>query len=170
MRFSEPGLVGFFTFDTKTNQLCYRISFMPLMGGRPDTAAHIHGPADPGQVGGILFDIDAATPQQDGSYVWTFAQTGNTTVQGTTARPTINGAFIPRNGGKGFDLLSVNARLSREFHVSERLRMEAIFESFNALNHVNYSYYVGNISSPFFGEAVSAQPPRRVQFSLRVRY
>jgi hypothetical protein len=43
-------------------------------------------------------------------------------------------------------------------------------DAFNALNHVNYSYYVGNLSSPFFGEAVSAQPPRRVQFSLRVRY
>jgi uncharacterized protein (DUF1800 family) len=45
------------------------------------TAAHIHGPADPGQVGGIVFDIDTATAQQDGSYVWTLAQVGNTTIQ-----------------------------------------------------------------------------------------
>jgi uncharacterized protein (DUF1800 family) len=40
------------------------------------TAAHIHGPANPGQSGGILFDIDTAPQQQDGSYVWTFTQVG----------------------------------------------------------------------------------------------
>ena len=40
------------------------------------TAAHIHGPANPGQSGGILFDIDTATPQPDGSFVWTFTQVG----------------------------------------------------------------------------------------------
>jgi len=38
------------------------------------------------------------------------------------------------------------------------------------LNHVNYSYFVGNLSSPFFGGAVAAQAPRRIQLSLRVRY
>ena len=43
-------------------------------------------------------------------------------------------------------------------------------DAFNVLNHVDYSYYVGTLSSPFFGEAVSAQPARRVQFSRRVRY
>jgi uncharacterized protein (DUF1800 family) len=45
------------------------------------TAAHIHGPADPGQIGGIVFDIDTATPGEDGSYTWTLAQVGNTTIQ-----------------------------------------------------------------------------------------
>ncbi|TMB21476.1 MAG: CHRD domain-containing protein [Deltaproteobacteria bacterium] len=49
--------VGFFTFDTKTNQLCYRISFTSLQGGRPDTAAHIHGPAAPGVSAAILVTI-----------------------------------------------------------------------------------------------------------------
>jgi hypothetical protein len=51
---SEALGVGFFTFDTKTNQLCYRISFSSLMGGRPDIAAHIHGPATPGQSAAVL--------------------------------------------------------------------------------------------------------------------
>ena len=41
---------------------------------------------------------------------------------------------------------------------------------FNALNRVNYSYYVGTLSATFFGQAISANPPRRVQFSMRVRY
>src|SRR5437867_12276039 len=45
--------VGFFTFDTKTNQLCYRITFSNLDGG-PERAAHIHGPATPGQMANVL--------------------------------------------------------------------------------------------------------------------
>jgi uncharacterized protein (DUF1800 family) len=44
------------------------------------TGAHIHGPADPGASGGILFDIDAATPQADGSYLWTFVPVGTVSV------------------------------------------------------------------------------------------
>ena len=43
-------------------------------------------------------------------------------------------------------------------------------DAFNLLNHVNYTSYVGNISSPFFGQAVSAHPPRRFQFSTRFAF
>ena len=46
----------------------------------PITGMHIHGPADPGQSGGILFDIDSAIPQPDGTYIWVFAQTGTNTI------------------------------------------------------------------------------------------
>ena len=45
----------------------------------PTTSGHIHGPADPGQSGNILFDLDTAPKQADGSFVWTFAQVGATT-------------------------------------------------------------------------------------------
>ena len=44
------------------------------------TGTHVHGPADPGQSGGILFDIDTATPQPDGTYLWTFVPTGDNSV------------------------------------------------------------------------------------------
>jgi uncharacterized protein (DUF1800 family) len=44
------------------------------------TGTHIHGPADPGQSAGILFDIDTAIVQPDGTYLWTFAPTGDNTV------------------------------------------------------------------------------------------
>lgn len=46
----------------------------------PVVSAHIHGPSDPGQSGQILFDIDTATPQPDGSLVWTLTPVGTTTV------------------------------------------------------------------------------------------
>lgn len=41
----------------------------------PVTGMHVHG-AD----GGILFDLDSATPQPDGTLVWIFAPVGSTTV------------------------------------------------------------------------------------------
>ena len=44
------------------------------------TATHVHGPANPGQSGGILFDIDTAIVQPDGTYLWIFAPTGNLAV------------------------------------------------------------------------------------------
>lgn len=46
----------------------------------PETSAHIHGPADPGQSGQILFDLDTAPRQQDGSVVWKIENIGALTV------------------------------------------------------------------------------------------
>src|SRR5581483_6023648 len=45
----------------------------------PETSAHIHGPADPGATGPVLFDLDDAPKQADGSYLWNFTNVGATT-------------------------------------------------------------------------------------------
>ena len=50
---NESG-IAFFTFDGK--QLCFAIT--TTIGVR-ETAAHIHGPAAPGENAGILFPLDA---------------------------------------------------------------------------------------------------------------
>jgi uncharacterized protein (DUF1800 family) len=42
----------------------------------PLASWHIHGPADPNQSGGILFDFDTSTPQADGTYLWVFQPVG----------------------------------------------------------------------------------------------
>jgi hypothetical protein len=42
--------------------------------------------------------------------------------------------------------------------------------SFNVLNHANDVTYVGVVTSPFFGHAVAAQPPRRMQLDLEFRF
>ena len=52
------------------------ISFSFSNLSSPVTSIHIHGPADPGQSGGILFDLDDVRPQPDGTYIWVFAPTG----------------------------------------------------------------------------------------------
>lgn len=43
------------------------------------TSAHIHGPADPGQSGQILFDLDTAPRERDGSLRWAISAIGATT-------------------------------------------------------------------------------------------
>jgi Carboxypeptidase regulatory-like domain len=86
------------------------------------------------------------------------------------ARP----AGVPRNSLEGPGLANVDLRWSRDFDIAaagSRKRMVTVgVDAFNVLNRVNYNTPVGNLSSPFFGQAVSAQPPRRIQFSMRLRY
>jgi hypothetical protein len=43
-------------------------------------------------------------------------------------------------------------------------------ELFNAFNTYNPATIVGNRSSPFFGQAVTALPARRVQLSARFSF
>jgi hypothetical protein len=103
---------------------------------------------------------------------------GANTIQGTAARPTVNGAFINRNAGSGFDFLNVSARLSRMFAVTERLKLEAIAEGFNTLNHVNGVTLNGTFGSgaypsnplPTFRQITSVSDPRTMQLALRLSF
>jgi hypothetical protein len=86
------------------------------------------------------------------------------------ARP----AGVPRNSLEGPGFAVVDLRASRDFTLpaadGRKHTLNLGVDVFNALNRVNYSYYVGNLSSTFFGQAIAANAPRRVQFSMRVRY
>jgi hypothetical protein len=104
--------------------------------------------------------------------------TGATTIQGTTARPLVNGDFIGRNVGTGNDFFSVSSRISRTFALSERWRMEVMAESFNALNHRNNLTRNGTFGTgaypllpqPTFGQVTAVNDPRSVQLALRLRF
>ncbi len=64
-----------------------------------------------------------------------------------------------------------DGRMSSLFNArKESPRLTAAVDAFNVTNRVNYTTYVGNLSSPFFGTAVSARPPRRLQLSLRFAF
>jgi len=91
----------------------------------------------------------------------------------TNARP----AGVARNTLDGPDYASVDARLSHEFAFGGSSKpgedgpgLSIGVDAFNILNHVNYVGYVGNRRSPFFGQAIAAQPPRRIQLSAEVRF
>ncbi len=104
--------------------------------------------------------------------------TGATTIQGTSARPTINGAFISRNAGTGFDFFNVNARLSRLFPIGERVRLEGIAEAFNLFNHLNGVTLNGTFGtgqypaspSPTFKQITAVSDPRTFQLALRLSF
>jgi hypothetical protein len=104
--------------------------------------------------------------------------TGAQTIQGTTARPTINGVFIGRNAGQGFDFLSLGGRLSRSFQLTERLRLQALAEGFNLTNHMNgvslnssfgTGPYPANPSSNF-RQITAVGDPRAFQFAMRLAF
>ncbi len=104
--------------------------------------------------------------------------TGANTIQGTPARPTINGVFINRNTGEGHAILNMNVRLSRTFAVGEHLRLEALAEAFNALNHVNVVTLNGVFGTgtyptnplPTFGQITAVNDPRTFQLGLRLSF
>ena len=104
--------------------------------------------------------------------------TGSNTVQGTAARPTINGAYINRNAGSGFDCLTLGGRLSRSFRLAEGIRLEAMAEGFNLTNHLNgvtlnsvfgTGAYPANPSATF-RQVTAVNDPRTMQFALRVHF
>ena len=99
-------------------------------------------------------------------------------MQGTTARPLMNGSFISRNAGEGFDRFNLNLRLSRSFQFSERLRLEGLAEMFNVTNRVNGVTLNGTFGSgaypsnpsPTFGQVTSVAEPRSGQVALRLTF
>jgi hypothetical protein len=104
--------------------------------------------------------------------------TGANTVQGTTARPLVNGSYIGRNTGEGFDFFSMSARLSRTFVLRENLHIQGLIEAFNALNHRNNLFPNGTFGSgafpttplSTFGQPTAVGDPRSLQLALRVSF
>ncbi|HEY3380211.1 MAG TPA: carboxypeptidase regulatory-like domain-containing protein [Vicinamibacterales bacterium] len=88
------------------------------------------------------------------------------------ARP----AGVPRNSLEGPGSARLDLRWSREIELrkgkkrDEGAKLTLGVDAFNVLNRVNYNGYVGNLSSPFFGQPVSAQPARRLQLSARLEF
>jgi outer membrane receptor protein involved in Fe transport len=84
------------------------------------------------------------------------------------ARP----AGVARNSLEGPGSAQLDLKWSHEFPLKkaddEGPKLTIGLDAFNVLNRVNYSGYVGNLSSPFFGRAIAAQPPRRLQLSVTI--
>src|SRR5882762_1227704 len=66
-----------------------------------------------------------------------------------------------------FDLLG-STEIAKYFSVGPALTVG--LNSFNVLNHQNDATYVGVLSSVYFGKAVSALPPRRMQLNLQFKF
>jgi hypothetical protein len=88
------------------------------------------------------------------------------------ARP----AGISRNSLQGPAFADLDLRWSRDFSLrqgkkkDDGVKATVAVDAFNVLNEVNYSGFIGNLSSPFFGKAIAAQPSRRLQLSFRLKF
>jgi outer membrane receptor protein involved in Fe transport len=85
---------------------------------------------------------------------------------------------VARNSAEGPGYADLDLRWSRDVFRRDGAgaaqnsgqSLTLVIDAFNVLNRVNYSRYIGTLTSPFFGQAISAQPARRVQLSLRFRF
>jgi Carboxypeptidase regulatory-like domain len=85
------------------------------------------------------------------------------------ARP----AGVPRNSLQGAGDAELDLRVSRDFKLGTGPSARTFtlgLDGFNVLNRVNYLTYVGTVSSPLFLQPVSAQAPRQLQLSARIRF
>ena len=87
------------------------------------------------------------------------------------ARP----AGVPRNSLAGPGYADLDLRWSRDFNLNKAKKEKGPvatvgFDAFNVANRVNFSSFVGNMSSPFFGRAVATLPARRLQLSARLKF
>lgn len=73
----------------------------------------------------------------------------------------------------GPGLENLDATLARTIPIKKSQTLEFRAEAFNVFNHAQFfgpASVEGNISSPSFGTAVNAMPPRLMQFALRYRF
>ena len=81
---------------------------------------------------------------------------------------------VPRNSLEGPGYADLDLRWSRDIRLTGTAKDGSAVtigvDAFNVLNQVNDSRYIGTITSPFFGRAVAALAPRRMQMSLRFRF
>ena len=83
-------------------------------------------------------------------------------------------AGLPRNTLHGPGYLDLDLNLAHEFPLTrdgaKGPTATLSINSFNVLNHTNAMTYIGVVGSPFFGHAVAAQPPRRMQLQVEFRF
>jgi outer membrane receptor protein involved in Fe transport len=82
---------------------------------------------------------------------------------------------VGRNTGRGFDFASLDLRLSRRFHLAERVDLQLFAEGFNMLNRANFgipnnTFGSGASPLPAFGRPTAAFDPRQFQFGMKVSF
>ena len=87
----------------------------------------------------------------------------------------IRPAGVPRNSLHGPGYADVDLRWSRDFALQKTKKDKSPvitlgLDAFNVFNRVNFASFVGTETSPFFGQALAAQPPRRLQVLARFKF
>jgi roadblock/LC7 domain-containing protein len=75
-----------------------------------------------------------------------------------------------RNVARGPALTDLDASLTRQFALTEAMRLQVRAESFNIANHANFGLPVADVNSPNFNQILSAGPARLMQFALKLSF
>jgi hypothetical protein len=75
-----------------------------------------------------------------------------------------------RNIVRGPSYQAMNFGLHKDFHLTERQKIEFRMEAFNFFNKTNFGAPIGNRSANNFGAITSTQPAREIQFALRYAF
>jgi hypothetical protein len=85
-----------------------------------------------------------------------------------------DGTIIPRGGLVGLPIHRVDMRLQKQLQISERIKVDGIFEVFNLFNHANYGSYTTNENNANYGKPSfndnSAYQPRMLQLGFRTTF
>ncbi len=92
-----------------------------------------------------------------------------------TGMANVRPAGVPRNTIEGPGYAEYDLRWFHDFKLAkERDEVAPTFtvsvDAFNVFNQVNFTNYITNLSSPFYGHSTTAAAPRRMQFSARVNF
>jgi hypothetical protein len=77
---------------------------------------------------------------------------------------------LGRNTERADALSQLNVSLFKTFRITESLNIQLRAETFNLLNQVNYGLPDGLLTSPNFGQAVTAGDSRSTQLALRISF
>jgi hypothetical protein len=82
---------------------------------------------------------------------------------------TIRAGNIGRDDVRGPGFWNIDAALSKNFAITERVRLQVRSDLFNSLNHTNLTGVSNNITSGNFGR-LTAATARTVQFNARLTF
>jgi len=84
------------------------------------------------------------------------------------------GQTLPRDAFHGLPLYKVDLRLSKDFHIHERVVITPMVDVFNLFNHPNYGSYQTLVNLPAFGNPSQnlsdSYVPREFQFAFHIAF
>jgi hypothetical protein len=109
-------------------------------------------------LGSLIRNWSSATPIRIAAPVTRFDLTPRAGTLGT----------LGRNTERTDSFLEWNISISKDFTLTERVRIQLRSEVYNLFNTANFNQVDNVLTSPTFGRVLSAFDPRRVQLALRI--
>jgi len=87
-----------------------------------------------------------------------------------------SGALVPRDGLEGTTYSKADVRVTKEFSLTERVKLSLIGEVYNLFNHANYTGFNSTLSATSaattaaFGHPNADDIPREAQLAIRVKF